>query len=171
MNVKIFINEGVQTTIQAIDFSGNTIFNSEQLKQFTGLKEEKPLSLSHLEEGLEQIKREYRNLGYLDVKISNENSGALTTYSERNQFAFINIEVTEGIQWFYSGLKIFGTEKTQNVVIEREIQLHVDEPISEIKLIETEDRLRRLGLFSQVTIELIPSEQGAKYKDLKGFHI
>jgi outer membrane protein insertion porin family len=167
VNVRIFINEGVQTTIQSIDFSGNSVFASEQLKYFTGLKEEQPLSLAKLEEGLESVKREYRNLGYLDVKIANENSGALATYSERNQFAFLDIEISEGAQWFYSGLKIFGTEKTESVVIEREIQLKFDEPISEKKLLETEDRLRRLGLFSQVTIELIPSDQGEKYRDLK----
>jgi len=89
-----------------------------------------------LEEGLERIKKEYRNLGYLNVKIANENVGTLITYSERNQFAFLSIEIEEGIQWFYSGLKIFGTEKTKNKVIEREIQLQIDEPISENKLFE-----------------------------------
>ncbi len=167
VNIRIFINEGVQTTIQSIDFSGNHVFTAEALKQFLGLKEEQPLGLLKLEEGLERIRKEYRNLGYLDVKISNENSGNLTTYSERNQFAFLNIEIDEGTQWFYSQLKIFGTEKTQNIVIEREIVLQVNEPISEKKLLDTEDRLRRLGIFSQVTIELTPSDQGGKYKDLK----
>lgn len=167
VNVRIFINEGIQTIIQSIDFSGNHVFPAELLKQFTGMHEEQPLNLSKLEEGLEWFKREYRNLGYLDVKIANENSGTLISYSERNQFAFLSVEIEEGPQWFYSGLKIFGTEKTQNIVIEREILLQLDEPISERKLLDTEDRLRRLGLFSQVTIELIPNDRRPKYKDLK----
>jgi len=167
VNVRIFISEGIQTKVQSIDFIGNHVLNAEILKQFTGLKEDQPLSLSKLEEGLELIKREYKNLGYLDVKIVNENSGQLVTYSERNQFAYINIEIDEGTQWLYSGLKIFGTEKTKNEVVEREILLKIDEPISEKKLIETEDRLRRLGVFGQVTLELTPGEDPKKYKELK----
>jgi len=167
VNVRIFINEGIQTKVQSIDFIGNHVLSAEALRQFTGLKEDQPLSLSKLEDGLELIKKEYKNLGYLDVKIVNENSGQLVTYSERNQFAYISIEIDEGTQWLYSGLVIFGTEKTRNVVIEREVLLKLDEPISEKKLMETEDRLRRLGVFGQVVLELIPGEDPKKYKQLK----
>jgi len=167
VNIRVFINEGIQTTVQSIEFNGNHVFPSEVLKQSMGMREDQPLSLAKLEEGLERIKKEYRNLGYLDAKILNESSGLLITYSERNQFAFLSVEIEEGTQWFYSQLKIFGTDKTQNKVIEREIQLQAGGPISESKLLETEDRLRRLGIFNQVTIELVPSAQGQQYKDLK----
>ena len=167
VNVRIFINEGIQTKVQSIDFIGNHVLSAETLRPFTGLKEDQPLSLSKLEDGLELIKKEYKNLGYLDVKIVNENSGQLVTYSERNQFAYISIEIDEGTQWFYSGLVIFGMEKTKNEVVDREILLKVNEPISEKKLLETEDRLRRLGVFSQVVLELIPGDDPKKYKQLK----
>lgn len=167
LDVRIFISEGVQTTIQAIDFTGNRVFKEDELKVFVGLHEDQPLSLARLEAGLENLKREYRNRGYLDVRIVNENEGGLVNYSERNQFAFLNIEIEEGDQTLYSGLRVYGVEKTKSLVIAREVLLKPDQPISEKDFFDTEDRLRKLGLFSQLTIELVQSEKGPNFKDLK----
>ena len=167
LDVRIFLTEGAQTTVQAMDFSGNRVFQEEQLKEFIGLHEDQPLNLGQLEKGLEEIKRRYRNLGYLDVAITNENSGALVSYSERNQFAFLSVEINEGTQLLFGGLRVYGMEKTKREVIEREVRFHADEPLSEEGLFETEDRLRKLGLFGQVTLELLPSERGLQFRDLK----
>jgi outer membrane protein insertion porin family len=167
VNLRIFINEGVQTITQSVDFSGNQVISSSQLKQLLQVKEDQPLSLSGLEAGLEAIKKAYRNLGYLDVKITNENSGELVVYSERNQFAIINIIIEEGLQTFYGGAQVFGLEYTKQSVIDREILFQVDDPVSEEKLLDIEDRLRRLGIFSQVTIELVQSGKGPQHKNLK----
>jgi len=51
VNVRIFINEGIQTTVQSIDFSGNHVFPAEALKPFIGLREEQPLSLCEIGRG------------------------------------------------------------------------------------------------------------------------
>ncbi len=167
VNLRIFINEGVQTITQSVDFSGNQVIPSSELNRLLGVLEDQPLSLSGLEAGLEAVKKAYRNLGYLDVKITNENSGELVVYTERNQFAIINIVLEEGTQSFYGGIQVFGLDYTKQMVIDREVLLRLDDPISEEKLLETEDRLRRLGIFSQVSIELVPSEKGPNYKNLK----
>jgi outer membrane protein insertion porin family len=167
LDVRIFISEGVQTSVQAIDFSGNRIFQEDQLKDFMGIHEDQPLNLAQLESGLENIKRQYRNLGYLNVSITNENSGTLANYSERNQFAFLSVEIDEGEQLLFAGLRIYGMEKTKRVVIEREVFFKVEDPLSETILFETEDRLRKLGVFGQVTMELLASDRGSRYRELK----
>lgn len=167
VNVRIFLSEGSQTIIQSIDFSGNQSLSSEELKTELGLVEDRPLSLKRLESGLDRVRQMYRDRGYMEIRISNETVGNLVTYSERNQFAFVNIELEEGVQWFYEGAQIYGIETTKPEVIEREIQLTPGEPVSERKILGTEDRLRRLGLFNQVSFELIPGIRGAQSKILK----
>jgi outer membrane protein insertion porin family len=167
VNVRFFINEGLQTHIQAIEFRNQHVFTGEQLTEFLGLHEGDPLNLVSLEDGLDRIKRQYRNLGYLNMSIGNEFNKQLVTYSEKNQYAYLNLEINEGPEIHYSGFKIFGNEKTRSIVISREIQLKTDEPLAENKLIETEDRLRRLGVFSQVNIELQDDAEKVSSKNLK----
>jgi outer membrane protein insertion porin family len=167
LNVRFFINEGLQTRVQAIDFRNQQVFTNEQLTEFLAIHEGDPLSLVQLEDGLERIKRQYRNLGYLEIKITNESNQQLVTYSEKNQYAYLNFEIDEGRKIRYAGFTIFGNEKTRSEVISREIQLRVDEPLAENKLIETEDRLRRLGVFSQVNVELQDHAEKGEAKDLK----
>lgn len=167
VDVRLFVNEGLQTRVQAIDFQNHPVFTNEQLTDFLGIKEGDPLNLVQLEDGLDRIKREYRNLGYLDVKITNDSNQQLVTYSEKNQYAYLNIEVNEGSEIHYGGFRIFGNDRTRAIVISREIQLKTDEPLGENRLIETEDRLRRLGIFSQVNIELQNDSEKPRTKNMK----
>ena len=167
VNVRLFINEGLQTRIQAIEFHGQQVFTNDQLISFLGLKEGDPLSLVQLEDGIDRVKRQYQNLGYLDMKIGNEFNQQLVTYSEKNQYAYLNFDLVEGNEIRYGGFRIFGNEKTRSEVITREIQLRVDEPLFENRLIETEDRLHRLGVFSQVNIELEQNAAHSNSRDLK----
>jgi len=167
LNVRFFINEGLQTRIHTIEFKNNRVFTRDELVRFLGLHEGDPMNLVQLEDGLDRIKRQYHNLGYLDMKLDNEFNNQLVTYSEKNQFADLDFEIDEGPQIRYSGFHIFGNERTREAVISREIQLKIDDPLAANKLAETEDRLRRLGVFSQVNIDLQDNPAKKLSKDLK----
>ncbi|MBC7395952.1 MAG: BamA/TamA family outer membrane protein [Bdellovibrionales bacterium] len=167
VNLRIFISEGLQTRIQAIDFKGNHVFTVEQLDGFLGLHENDPLNLVQLEDGLDQIKKQYRNLGHLNFKVNNELSHQLVTYSEKNQFAYLNLDLDEGQVIRLGEYKLFGNDKTKPVVIERELRIKVGEPLGEARVVETEERLRRLGIFGQVNLEFKDSEKTPNTKDMR----
>ncbi len=167
INLRLFITEGLQTKIQTIDILGNRNIAYDKLIQYLGLHEGDPLNLVQLEDGLDRMKREYRNLGYLNVKVNSEKNNQVVTYSEKNQFAYLNFDFDEGPQFHFTGLEIFGNEKTKNVVIEREFQLKVGESVFENKLFESEERLRRLGIFSQVNLELVDDPKESLGKSAK----
>jgi outer membrane protein insertion porin family len=167
VTIKVFLKEGLQTHVQAIDFRNNHLISNDKLIEYLGLKEGSPLSLVQLETGIERIKREYRNLGYLNMTISNETSNSIVSYSEKNQYAYLNFDISEGNEIRVLGIEIFGNEVTHRSVLQNEIRLKPGEPIAENKVLETEARLRRLGIFSQVNIELIDVPGQPDYRTLK----
>jgi outer membrane protein insertion porin family len=167
VKVRCFLSEGIQTHIQAIDLRGSTILDQKRLFELLGLTEGEPLSLPKLEDGLERIKREYRNLGYLDFKFANEASNQIVSYSEKNQYAYLTLELSEGPMFTLGGYEIFGNEFTRRKVIERELAIRVGEPLGDAKVLETEERLRRLGIFSQVSLEVQDGDSTVTAKKLK----
>jgi outer membrane protein assembly factor BamA len=59
-----------------------------------------------------------------------------------------------------------GNERTEGKVIRRSLDLKTGDPISDVKLLEVERDLYRLGIFSRVDVELIPGELGAADRDV-----
>ncbi len=156
VRIRIFLNEGLQTRIQSISFEGNREVGSNEIEKALDLVEGTPLDPARLESGIERIKKLYRDLGYLAFRIKNEEDGLrpLVTYSEKNQIAYLHFELDEGSLFTLEGVDIFGNDFTRKRVIEREVSLVQGDPLSESRLLEVEERLRRLGIFSQVTLEL-----------------
>ncbi len=156
VKLRIFLSEGLQTRVQSISFSGNHIVPTSELERSLGLSESEPLDPGKLEDGIERIKKLYRDRGHLDFRIQNEEDGVrpVVTYSEKNQIAYLHFEIEEGSLYTLEGVDIFGNDFTRKKVIEREIPLVSGDPLSEARLLEVEERLRRLGIFSQVNLEL-----------------
>ncbi|MBU6153487.1 MAG: BamA/TamA family outer membrane protein [Bdellovibrionales bacterium] len=156
VKVRIFLNEGLQTRIQSISFAGNQYVRTMELEKALNLSETDPLDPTRLEDGIERIKKLYRDRGHLAFKIKNEEDTLrpVVTYSEKNQIAYLHFEIEEGALYTLDGVDIFGNDFTQKKVIEREIPLLQGDPLSEARLLEVEERLRRIGIFSQVSLEL-----------------
>ena len=169
VSIRIFINEGLQTRIQSVEFNGNHAIPTENLEKTLGISEGEPLNLTKLEDGIDRIKRDYRARGYLDFKFLNEaeNGDSIVAYSEKNQIAYLSFQLEEGQVYSLSGIEIFGNEITRKKVIEREITLKPGDVLSENRLLETEERLRRLGIFSQVNLELKDTPGVSDQKILK----
>jgi len=165
--IRIFIGEGTQTRIKTIQFHGNHSYSYQELGQFLGLREGDPLNLEQLEDGIDRMKKEYRNLGHLKFQISNETNHQVVSYSDKNQFAYLTFELDEGPVIRLGHMEIFGNEKTRPWVIEREIQVKEGEPLYDTKVTETEERLRRLGIFSQVNLEFQDSKTLENTRDMK----
>ncbi len=159
MNIKIFLVEGQQTKISSIQISGNTLFTEEQIRKWIEISENQPMSLVALERAVGRIKQEYRNLGRLKFKILNEDNKTLVTYTEKNLQASLDFQLSEGPEITLSQVRIDGLRKTRENVVLREVQLDSGQPIDERKILETEERLRRLGVFSQVSLELVEEDK------------
>jgi outer membrane protein insertion porin family len=164
MKLVIYLYEGDQTILESVRFEGVTVFSQDELRRTLGLAEGAPLNLFAFSEGLELLKAAYRARGYLDVKILNESDGSIVRYSQENRVADIHVQIAEGRQYRVSKIEIEGLTETHEEIVTRELALAEGDILEEGKLNESEARIRRLGVFSGVTIRTVDDPQNPSAK-------
>ncbi|MCM0605245.1 MAG: BamA/TamA family outer membrane protein [Xanthomonadaceae bacterium] len=166
VDLKIYINEGEQTIVRAIQVQGNSTFSQAEILQMLGLVEGAPLNVFMFNDGLEVVKLAYRNFGHLEFAFTNEGQPTVIQYSNKNRWADISIELNEGQRFKAGNITIEGNELTKDEVIKRELQFDEGEVLEERRLFESESRLRRLGIFSDVKTKTIQNPVHADVKDV-----
>ena len=164
VKLSIYLYEGSQTIVRNIDISGARALTPNELSKLLAVKVDQPLNLFILGEGIETIKKAYRERGYLDFKITNEGTDSVVQYSHDNTVAAISLLFNEGYQFKVSHVGIEGAAKTKEEVIRRELKFKEGAIISESQLIQSELQLKRLGIFSTVTVRTIDDPHRPDYK-------
>lgn len=167
VDLVIYLYEGEQTTVESVQYDGLTVFTAPEVSRFLGNEADKPLNLYALNEGLEVLKANYRDRGYLDVKIKNEGTARLVLYSQENRIANIHLEMDEGIQYRITQIQIEGLQKTKPSTVIRELEVREGEILSERQWYQSEAKLRRLGVFSIASIKAFPDPDRKDGKILK----
>ena len=161
--VIINLEEGPLTRIRSISFTGNEKISKDDLLEQLELNADAPLSLVALEQGLERIKTFYQNHGYLEMAILNEKQ-KLVHYSDDNSEADLNIEIYEGPQVRIASIIIEGNTKTKDYVIRQEIAFKDGDILTPEAISESQTRLLRLGIFSNVTIRTLEAGTNIPYR-------
>ncbi|MBI2430296.1 MAG: BamA/TamA family outer membrane protein [Ignavibacteriales bacterium] len=143
-----YMHEGLQTTIQAIEFSGNNSVPASQLFAMMETKAGKPLNESILESDIRSILDHYSNAGRPFAKISSDSISPDRADSSR---LLLSLIIDEGPQVFLNELQIDGNTSTKTVVITREARLEQFELFQQEKLDRIKKRLVRMQLFSSVS--------------------
>ncbi|MBS1963948.1 MAG: BamA/TamA family outer membrane protein [Bdellovibrionales bacterium] len=167
VDLVVYVYEGEQTIIDSIRYEGLTVFSPNELTEALGNRAGKPLNLYALNDGLEKIKAKYRERGYLDIQIANEGTNRLVLYSQENRVADVSLELVEGIQYRVTKIEIEGLRKTLPIVIERELELHEGDVLSERLWYLSEAKIRRLGIFASASVKAFPDPTRKDGKILK----
>ncbi|MFZ9595029.1 MAG: POTRA domain-containing protein [Bdellovibrionia bacterium] len=167
LHVVVYLYEGVQTQIRSIEIAGAHLLNETELKQTLRIETGAPLNLFALSEGIEQLKKVYRDHGYLDARILSEANENLVRYSQENRSVDILLEFDEGLQSRIDHIEIEGLKITQEEVVRRELTLHDGDVLSESEMSATERKLRRLGIFSSVALKIKESPHSSDRRVLK----
>lgn len=120
-DVVFTVEEGSQTIVKAIDFSGNTYASASTLR---GLLKSKEQSLFNsgvyqenlLEQDKQAIEKYYHDHGYIDAKVTNITKDFKSDPKDQRSFVTLTYYISEGEQWTFGGIKfegnsIFTTEK------------------------------------------------------------
>lgn len=164
VSIRLYLFEGDQTLVRSVRLRGSSAIAAARGLELLRVKEGLPLNLFSFGEGLEALKAAYRAKGYLEVVIAHEGSDRIVRYSDSNRTAEVDVEVVEGVQSRVSKITIEGLSATREFVVLRELPFHEGDVLAEPLIAEAQTRLRRLGVFSNVTLRVLeqPKEPSRK---------
>lgn len=155
------IREGPRQRVVRLEFQGVESLDAGGLRRTLPLKEGGGFHPVLLENTLDQIRAQYAAQGYAQAQVS-----ARQDWNPDHTLVDVMIEVLEGPRQVVDRIIVRGIERTKSEVVRRTLDLDPGEPISGVKLLETERNLYRLGIFSRVDVELIRGDLGATGRDV-----
>lgn len=143
--VHVRIAEGPQTLVSDVHIAGNQKIATSK---FPPLETEsgQPYSEEKLASDRERILSLYFNRGFPNatLDISTEPSAGQPNRED------VTYTIEEGERFMVDRVMVSGLNHTHDYVVEREIQVHEGDPLSQQDLLDTQTKLYDVGIFSQV---------------------
>jgi len=143
--VQIHIEEGVQTRIGELQVLGAEQVAASQLPE-TSTQPGQPYSEQDLANDRERILSYYFDHGFPNASLEITTRPSTTQPNHED----VTYTIQEGERFTVNRVMVAGTEHTRDYVVQRELQVHEKEPLSQQDLLNTQTRLYDLGIFSQV---------------------
>jgi len=142
------IDEGPQTKIKAIKISGNKAIATSEIRNVLQLKEETPYNMVDIGDARYRILALYKRYGYTDARVD-----ARSTI--KGNKAFLTFKIIEGKPSIIGKIIIRGNYKTKEKIIRREFTFKEGDPYNYEEISKTKQRLYKLGLFDEISIEML----------------
>jgi outer membrane protein insertion porin family len=157
IRVSFDIQENQITRVGSVALDGNQKLNTMELIPALKLSSGTPFSEARLEEARKALQSAYEEKGFAEVKISPQ-------FDLNGLNAQVKFLIEEGEAYQVSDIFVLGNELTRRKVITRHILFHEGYFFNETKLLQSEQRLYSLGLFSRVNITPLNVRQPDHYK-------
>ena len=154
------IIEGQPYTIGSVTYTGNTIFETEELELGSFLRSTDVFQRSSVRQEVTRITDKYGEKGYSFAEVTPSlvpNPQTLTTQ--------ITFNITEGHLIRVREIHISGNDKTRDNVIRREIRVDEQEAINSVAIKRSFQRLNNLNFFE--TVEILPTQVEEDKVDLE----
>ena len=150
INIVIQIDEGSEYKVGKIEFVGNMLNeSSESLSKFLTVSTGSIFERKKIIDSIKVITGVYTNQGYAFAKID-----ALTSENKVAHIIDLKFKVSPQRKVYVNRITITGNTRTQDEVVRREIGIYEGGLYSDAELEESIDRLKRLGFFSDVRMEV-----------------
>ncbi len=143
--VHIHIDEGVRTRVGEMHVVGNQRVAAKELPELS-TRPGQPYSEQDLANDRERILSYYFDHGFPNATLE-ITTKASDSAANREDVTFT---IVEGERFTVNRVMVAGTEHTRDYVVQRELQVHASEALSQQDLLDTQTRLYDLGIFSQV---------------------
>ncbi|MFK7873319.1 MAG: outer membrane protein assembly factor BamA [Oligoflexales bacterium] len=141
------LEEGLQYTIDQIEFQGDLLYPKEELLEWMQLKSNDIFSHSKFIQDIEMLKDKYGDFGFAYADIN-----PIPQFDRKNSTVKLKYNISKGEKVYFGRMKITGNTKTRDNVIRRELKIHDSELYSGTKLTESRQNIQRLGFFEQVKV-------------------
>jgi len=146
LKIVVNVNEGPQTLVGEFHIEGNNTFGEEQLRANLNTAEGQLFSEFNIAQDRDNILNFYFNHGFpqatFDVSVKPS--------ADKPNHMDVTFKIHEGEQIFVDQVLVSGLNYTKPFVVQRELQMKPRDPLSESDMLQTQQRLYDLGIFSQV---------------------
>jgi outer membrane protein insertion porin family len=144
--LKITVNEGPQTLVGAFHMQGNQSFSEAQLAAFINTAEGQPFSEYNIAQDRDNLLNYYFNHGFPHAGFE---AAAKPMPGQPNRID-VTFSIREGDRVFVANVFVSGLNFTKPFIVQRELQVKSGDPLSQIDMLQTQQRLYDLSIFSQV---------------------
>ena len=144
--IKINIDEGPQTLVGEFHIVGNKTFSAAQLGAEILTAPGEPFSDSRIAQDRDNLLNHYFNHGFPRATFE---ASAKPIPGQPNRMN-VTFTISEGERVFVDRVYVSGLEHTKPYVVNRELQVDPGDPLSQIDMLQTQQRLYDLGIFSEV---------------------
>jgi outer membrane protein insertion porin family len=141
----LHIEEGPQTLVNQLSIEGNHTVSESELPTLN-TSPGQPYSETNIADDRDIILNYYFNHGFSNATLevsANPSPGVADRMD-------VTYSINEGPQTFVDQVLVTGLEFTHPAVVEREILVQPNEPLSQFRMLRTQQQLYGLGIFSQV---------------------
>jgi len=158
VNISLEVAEGRRYTVGRIDFAGNSVITSKELKELVRIKPGKIYQEKTVEETKNNILQAYADRGYLQARVE-VNLKHLAAARAGEGIIDIELDITEGVLLYVGNIYIEGLTFTKEYVIRREILLKEGDPFRADRLRRSIERLYNLGFLDGVEPRISPTAE------------
>ncbi len=158
VSLTFLIDQGTQILIGKIEIIGNRIVSTSEIEKVLKIKKQDPYNQIDVDDTRNRILSVYNSLGYINAEVTVERR----IDSDK---ASINFKITEREPFIFGKIIISGNKKTKNKIIKREFDIREDEPYNYAAIFSTRQKLYKLGIFSEISIEPIVTSDEKKHTD------
>jgi len=144
--LKLLVDEGAQTLVGAFHMEGNQAFSEAQLAAEINTASGQPFSEYDIAQDRDNLLNYYFNHGFPNASFE---AAAKPMPGESNRMD-VTFKINEGQQVFVDNVFVSGLNHTKPFIVQRELQVKPGDPLSQAAMLQTQQRLYDLGIFSQV---------------------
>ncbi len=150
LTITFVIQEGAQYTFGGVDFKGNIIFSTEELKSLIGLKVGSVFNQTKYQESVMAIADLYYENGYTSNRFQ-----PIPSKDIDNRVISYTFHIVESVRSHVESVVIKGNTKTRDNVILREIPIEAGDIFSKAKVTTGLRNLYNLQYFSAVVPDIV----------------
>lgn len=162
LTVIFHIDEGIRTRIEGVEVAGNMALSENELLSILGDNSQRPYNETVVEEGKEKLLSGYSRKGYLYADIAPAIHFSLDRTAVR-----VTYHVTEGALVRLGRIRLKGNLRTRDHVLLREVTIERGDPYNPEKILESQKRLSKIGLFSVLHFDPIQFEDNPTTQDVQ----
>ena len=146
MQVVIKIVEGQQTLVNAVKLAGANSFTAAQLDPLLSSAPGQPFSEANVATDRDALTYFYYDRGFPDVQFES----STTPVPGEPQRMDVLYKITEGQRVFVDRVIVTGLDFTRPYIVNRQMRIRDDDPLSQNRMVASQRRLYSLGLFNEV---------------------